>query len=149
MTKALLSSDHFELCAHTSLASLSEEEVVTLLDALILPVYFPVEADRYQLLVPMPMFELLKSHPCASRHTIALRLYDQPEKVIPTLLFQQAALLHRVHSSSLLRIAQRLHAAKSLDATLRATLPTKSTLSQLAGVSPSAIRLTTSRGHHV
>ncbi|MFC5078861.1 hypothetical protein VTH8203_03395 [Vibrio thalassae] len=143
LTKLLLRRERFELGSHDTLTPLHDEQIATLLDALILPVSLSGQTDPYQLLMPVPLFELIKCHPYAQHLNVTLRLYDDPLQAIPTLMLTGPALHHRVKTTTLSQLAQRLAAAKTTPSPFNVTYPKKSTLAKLANVNPSAIRITT------
>lgn len=145
MTLKLLENDVFSLTSHNALAQISTDALAILLHAATLHVTPIPETNRYWLLAPHPLFEFIKQHPDARNQTITLCIHDEPEMAIPVLIFLQPALAYQFSDIDLSQLARRYHAAKSLtqghDRLTPSSIPTKSYLAKLAGVSSSAIRM--------
>lgn len=132
----------FHLQSHDALAYLGDDTLKILLSSITLHV--TQSDEHYWLLMPDPLFEVLRHHPNALAHRITLCLHDDAQATISTLMFIQPALQHQFNPLSLSELALRLQAAKSYTSSIDELppnkLPSKTTLAKLADVSPSAIR---------
>ncbi|MCG9730957.1 hypothetical protein L1D44_14130 [Shewanella sp. Isolate13] len=125
---------------------LHEHEIQLLLQTLTLHVIAST-SDHYLLLMPEPLFALLREHPCAQSQKVSLCVHPSSdnniEQTITTLMLTLPALQYNYQSSSLKILATRLDTAKSNPALSSISLPKKNRLALLARVSPSAIRTPT------
>jgi len=122
---------------------LSELEILILLKTITLHVV-ALTKDHYLLLMPDPLFALIRQHPFVLSQKVSLCEYqaseDKLEKTITTLMLTLPALQYNYQSSTLKKLASRLNNAKS-NSSLPTNILPKKKLALFAGVSPSAIRL--------
>lgn len=156
LVASLLSEEVTVKFSPTVVEHLHEHEMQILLQTVTLHV-IPTTPDHYQLLSPEPLFVMLRQHPSIQSQRVSICEYrhsaDNIEQVITTLMLTLPALQYSNQPLTLKTLASRLNIAKSNSSLpalslLNKSLPKKSQLALFAGVSPSAIRLDTSKLDH-
>lgn len=131
---------HFHLQSNDDvLAMISDNTLAILLRSLTLHVATAKTPSRYDLLIPDPLFEVLKLPPIASKHMVTLRIHENPDIVIPTLMFTRTAPSHQINALALTQMASRFHIAHNTPST-KPYLVNKTQIAKFAKLSPSAIR---------
>ncbi|MCL1145209.1 hypothetical protein L2747_04160 [Shewanella marinintestina] len=132
----LLSGDVISLSALPAINILTIEQIQSLLDNTPIPVVHNSSSDTYEQLVDMPLLDLLLVHSDSHKLTATLLIYKDAEPTLTTLALIKPALMYQEQK----RLPQMLHHRLLTAKAHGVTVLTKKQFSELAQISPSAIR---------